>query len=320
MEYFAFGESFVEEHKNSHNSPYKFNGKELDEESGLYYYGARYFDPRTSIWLSVDSLIYDETFLDGEHNGGFYNSFNHGSYIYCYQNPINLIDPNGKQVNWGEMWNNTKEFCSQVGDGIKDTMRALAPIRPMDKEDMSPRYINYLLEQKNKTGLESFKTWCKYTADSIGEAINNLSKLPATVDRIITKGTVRERTALFGMLIAALKGKGATKTALIRNGMSFKNLTVSALSKLISTEKNAQPLDKIKSLAKEMKEKGQYAQCLTEPIYTYAYKGKTYILDGHNRIEAAKLANKPLDVIELGEKSAMKYFPNKVKEIKNGIH
>ncbi|WP_231847478.1 RHS repeat domain-containing protein [Flavobacterium branchiophilum] len=79
-EYFAFGESFVEEHKNSHNSPYKFNGKELDEESGLYYYGARYYDPRISIWASVDPLVEQTS----------------SSYGYCYQNPVNLVDPNGK--------------------------------------------------------------------------------------------------------------------------------------------------------------------------------------------------------------------------------
>ena len=29
--------------------PYKFNGKELDEETGLYYYGARYMQPMASM-------------------------------------------------------------------------------------------------------------------------------------------------------------------------------------------------------------------------------------------------------------------------------
>lgn len=42
--------------------------------------------------------MYDCTFWAGKHNGGLYNMFNHGSYIYCYQNPVNLIDPNGKQT------------------------------------------------------------------------------------------------------------------------------------------------------------------------------------------------------------------------------
>ena len=104
MEYFAFGETFVEEHKNSINSPFKFNGKELDEESGLYYYGARYYDPRLSIWASVDPLadynphMNDEHYIDGEHNDGIYNHFNHNSYGYCYQSPVRYVDPNGKQT------------------------------------------------------------------------------------------------------------------------------------------------------------------------------------------------------------------------------
>ncbi|WP_223302356.1 RHS repeat-associated core domain-containing protein [Flavobacterium branchiophilum] len=94
----------MEEHKNSHNSPYKFNGKELDEESGLYYYGVRYYDPRISIWASLDPLanfnpfMDDEFYIDGDHNGGVFNHFNHNSYGYCYQNPVNLVDPNGKQT------------------------------------------------------------------------------------------------------------------------------------------------------------------------------------------------------------------------------
>jgi RHS repeat-associated protein len=82
-EYFAFGETFVEEHKGSNNSPYKFNGKELDNESGLYYYGARYYDPRISIWASVDPLA--EKFVG------------HSPYEYCFSNPINLVDPTGME-------------------------------------------------------------------------------------------------------------------------------------------------------------------------------------------------------------------------------
>ena len=54
LEYFAFGETFVEEHSNTDRTPYLLNGKELDEETGLYYYGARYYDARVSIFQSVD--------------------------------------------------------------------------------------------------------------------------------------------------------------------------------------------------------------------------------------------------------------------------
>ena len=49
LEYFAFGETFLRRAlSNTERTPYLFNGKELDEETGLYYYGARYYDPKTS--------------------------------------------------------------------------------------------------------------------------------------------------------------------------------------------------------------------------------------------------------------------------------
>ena len=52
-----YGELLVDEHCSSEDIPYKFNGKEFDEETGLYYYGARYMNPVTSLWLNVDKLI-----------------------------------------------------------------------------------------------------------------------------------------------------------------------------------------------------------------------------------------------------------------------
>lgn len=78
-----FGETLVEQHSltEDYETPYKFNGKELDSETGLYYYGARYYEPRTSIWLSVDPM------------GDKYPNYN--PYVYCMQNPVNLVDPTG---------------------------------------------------------------------------------------------------------------------------------------------------------------------------------------------------------------------------------
>jgi RHS repeat-associated protein len=82
MEYLPFGETLVDEHINSFSSPFKFNGKEHDEETGNYYYGARYYDPKLIIFISVDPLV-EKTM---------------SSYGYCYNNPVNLIDPNGKMA------------------------------------------------------------------------------------------------------------------------------------------------------------------------------------------------------------------------------
>lgn len=77
-----FGETMAEQLPTSfYRTPYKFSGKELDEETGLYYFGARYYDPRASIWLSTDPLMEK------------YPNVN--PYVYCVDNPVNLIDPNG---------------------------------------------------------------------------------------------------------------------------------------------------------------------------------------------------------------------------------
>ncbi len=79
--YFAYGEQFVDEHRNSTNSPYLFNGKEYDEETGRYYYGARYYDPRVSLWIGVDPLAGQVP--------------NYSPYRYGLNNPISFIDPTG---------------------------------------------------------------------------------------------------------------------------------------------------------------------------------------------------------------------------------
>lgn len=67
----------------SFNSPYRFNGKELDEETGLAYYGARYYDNKLSMWLSVDPLAMEghNIFLSPYHSSS--------------NNPVMRVDPDG---------------------------------------------------------------------------------------------------------------------------------------------------------------------------------------------------------------------------------
>ena len=83
IEYVPFGEVFIEERNNVWNTPYLFNAKELDEETGMYYYGARYYEPRLSLWISTDPMQ--------EKTPGC------TSYAYCSNKPIIATDPDG---NW----------------------------------------------------------------------------------------------------------------------------------------------------------------------------------------------------------------------------
>ena len=82
--YIPYGEVFVEERNGSWASSYLFNAKELDEETGLYYYGARYLNPSIALWLSTDPL-------QGKYPGM-------SPYNYCAGNPVKLVDPDGMVV------------------------------------------------------------------------------------------------------------------------------------------------------------------------------------------------------------------------------
>ena len=81
--YLPYGELLVDEHSSSEDMPYKFNGKEMDSETGLYYYGARYLNPVTSLWYGVDPLA--EKYVTT------------GGYVYTLDNPVKLVDPDGKK-------------------------------------------------------------------------------------------------------------------------------------------------------------------------------------------------------------------------------
>ncbi len=62
--------------------PYTFSAKEKDSETNLSYFGARYYTSDLSIWLSVDPM------------SAKYPSLS--PYVYCANNPIKLVDPNGE--------------------------------------------------------------------------------------------------------------------------------------------------------------------------------------------------------------------------------
>ena len=81
IEYVPFGEVFIEERNNTWNTPYLFNSKEFDEETGMYYYGARYYEPRLSLWMSVDPLECKHPEIS--------------TYCQANNNPIKYIDPDG---------------------------------------------------------------------------------------------------------------------------------------------------------------------------------------------------------------------------------
>ncbi len=98
---------------------------------------------------------------------------------------------------------------------------------------------------------------------------------------------------------------------------SFLKYNPAKLKTLISTEKEGQSVEKVASIAEKMKANDPYV--FAEPIYTYVHKGKTYILDAHNRIKAAIQNNQTINVVQLNAVEAMKIFKSKVQEIQKRL-
>jgi len=79
--YHPFGEPDTEEG----SEDYLYNGKERDT-TGLYYYGARYYDPDTGRFITRDIIA-----------GNAWNPQTMNRYSYCLNNPLTYIDPDGKE-------------------------------------------------------------------------------------------------------------------------------------------------------------------------------------------------------------------------------
>jgi RHS repeat-associated protein len=104
LEYFPSGETWVEEDSNTQRTPFLFSGKELDEDTQLYYFGARYYDPKTGVWQSPDPAL-ERRLQDLPEDASksasnldtaspsFLNLYN-----YADANPLGKVDPDGRQA------------------------------------------------------------------------------------------------------------------------------------------------------------------------------------------------------------------------------
>jgi RHS repeat-associated protein len=64
------------------SNPFRYTARELDTETGMYYYRARYYDPGAGRFLSEDPISF-ATDID--------------FYLYVHNDPISYIDPSGLQ-------------------------------------------------------------------------------------------------------------------------------------------------------------------------------------------------------------------------------
>ena len=131
--YLPYGELLVDEHSSSEDLPYKFNGKQFDEETGLYYYGARYMNPVISLWYGVDPMQEKSPFIS--------------TYVYTFNNPVHFIDPNGK---WGE--DTDRNLIAEKGDNAWTLAKYLNT-----SAEISTKMLNEQGYSINKNGILNLK-------------------------------------------------------------------------------------------------------------------------------------------------------------------
>ena len=120
LEYFPTGEAWVDEHSTTHRVPYYFNAQELDEETGLYYFGARYYMPVEGLWLNPDPVLTE--LPDPKEKEDLLEPVQLALYTYARNNPLKFVDPDGRLPLWvgvilGALWgalSNTEWFTDAL--------------------------------------------------------------------------------------------------------------------------------------------------------------------------------------------------------------
>jgi len=78
--YIPFGPAYASEG----NEEFKYTGKHEDS-TGLYYFGARYYDPETGRFITADTVL-----------GDLNDPQSLNRYVYCRNNPLKYTDPDGR--------------------------------------------------------------------------------------------------------------------------------------------------------------------------------------------------------------------------------
>ena len=277
IEYVPFGEVFIEERNNIWNTPYLFNAKEFDEETGLYYYGARYYEPRLSLWISCDPL--EE------------NHYEISSYCYTGNNPIKYSDPNGED--WRDK---VKGFGAAIFDNATG---GVTNIRSwVGKHVNNPADFNVGLTTGDLASL-SIGTWESGTGASMIASGSTVTTI-GVVAEAPSGGTSTIVVAAGGTISTtgvALTAHGTVMMANAGKNLANKKGHINANSSN-STQKASQPKGTGKNTVTFTQGKGSKATRIKTPIpdgyrkikdlshgnpvYT---NGKNYItpdVDGHN--------------------------------------
>ncbi|MDG6026916.1 MAG: hypothetical protein E3K40_09495 [Candidatus Brocadia sp.] len=108
-EYHPYGSTAYQAARSQTETPkrYRYTGKERDEETGLYYHGARYYAPWLGRWVSCDPSS---------------RSSGHALYVYAANNPVILLDPDGQWPTLAELKNRAVGTAVSIAGSLNNAV------------------------------------------------------------------------------------------------------------------------------------------------------------------------------------------------------
>jgi RHS repeat-associated protein len=157
---------------------YRFSGKECDNETGLYYFGARYYAAWLGRWTSSDPA-------------GFADGFN--LHWYCRNNPIMLSDPNGMESNVPLDTKTPKDVLNAIKTNTDDARNTIATYLTdkifTDSGGESTKYVPGSIHWDTKKG----QNWADFqvvvSAVGKGESNGSSQEVPKEVAVTPPRGT-----------------------------------------------------------------------------------------------------------------------------------
>lgn len=240
-------------------SKYLYTGKEKDSESGLYYYGARYYNPAIGRFIQPDSMIpkpYNPQYLN--------------RYSYVLNNPYKYIDPNGNEVTRSQLgsyeifYNDIVKFenfqsGNNPGQTASQTLSCISNFGGLFHSDIRYNENNAFLYNSN----------ARYLQTSKGDYIDNLHFMQSAAK---TKEVGSGMADAMGQLMEFFQYVGGHPS-----GYSKEDLPSNALGREFAIG-----LDDKSSLSQQYKKFMEEKGALKDPIFTY------YFYKGQNKAEGNK--------------------------------
>ena len=149
LQYAPYGEIMLDQHPFGYQERFKFTGKELDKETGYFYFGARNLESYyMTNFTTVDPLA--DKYIGTQ------------SYAYCNGNPIKYVDPDGMYFDEAneeiaqkiELYVKSRINNSHDGSRRYEFRKTLKDIRAMRKDkDYEYRFIQNDSEEAELYGV-----------------------------------------------------------------------------------------------------------------------------------------------------------------------